>query len=68
MQAADSEWDFDLEETVTLLWLINTTGLVIGRSQFMRKDDEYLVEYPDGVGRLTQTWVPGDAVDKVSMN
>jgi hypothetical protein len=34
----------------------------------MRKDDEYLVEYPDGVGRLTQTWVPGDAVDKVSMN
>lgn len=57
------DWEFALDETVTLLWLIGTTGLVIGRSEFSRKDDEYLVEFTGADGRLVTTMAPGDALD-----
>lgn len=57
------QWEFELDETVVLLWLIDATGMVIGRSEFSRKDDQYLVEYPDNAGRLARTWVSGDAID-----
>ena len=57
------ECEFELDETVTLLWLIGTTGLIIGRSEFSRKDDEYLVEFIGADGRLVTTMAPGDALD-----
>lgn len=60
--AAD-EWEFDLGETVVLLWAIDATGLVAGRAEFMNADAQYLVEHPDAVGRLTRVWVDGDAID-----
>ena len=65
-QGAADDWEFDLGETVVVLWLVETTGLIIGRSEFLRADQQYQVEHSDANGRLTTVWVDGDAIDHKS--
>ena len=65
---AQQEWEFDLDEVVTLLWLIDTTGRVIGRSEFSHEDDKYLVEYPNNNGKLQSAWVYGEAIDRLAVH
>lgn len=63
MSDAVEEWEFELGETVTLLWMLEGVGAVIGRSETTYQDDQFEVEYPDLNGKLTRTWVTGDAID-----
>lgn len=62
-QGAAEDWEFDLGETAVVLWLIETDGLIIGRSEFLRADPQYLVEFVDANGHPTRVWVDGDAID-----
>ncbi len=55
-------WEFDLGDVVTLLWS-GASGQVIGRTEYVHKDQQYLVEYVNDVGVLTQQWVYGSAID-----
>ena len=60
-------WDFDLGEHVRLLWTPNT-GQVIGRTEYIHRDVQYLVEYTNADGRLVAQWIYGDAIDHLVVN
>ncbi len=55
-------WDFELGEHVTLLWC-GSTGQVIGRTEYIHRDVQYLVEYVNAAGVLTQQWLYDDVLD-----
>lgn len=59
------EWEFNLGETVSLLWLPEVCGRVIGRSESIHEDQQYLVEYATLDGDLLRRWVYGVAIDAV---
>ena len=59
---ATDGWDFDLSERVTLLWS-GAEGSVVGRTEFIHQDVQYLIEYVDTAGRLTRQWVYEDGID-----
>ena len=67
-EADTDNWEFELGETVILLWRIGASGLVIGRSEFVSKDPQYYVQYSTDDGRLFRNWVDEDAIDHVSIH
>lgn len=58
------EFEFDLGETVRLLWR-PTDGVIKGRTEFTNEDEKYFVELVDDLGHLVSIWVYGDALDKM---
>ena len=59
-------WEFDLDEVVTILWMFDTTGRVIGRTEYVHEDSKYLVEYPSPSGELKRAWAYAEALDSVN--
>lgn len=58
-------WEFELGETVNLLWL-PTAGAVIGRTEYCHQDAQYLVEFVNTNGELVKRWVYDIAIDHVT--
>lgn len=57
--------EFDLLETVQLVWL-PTTGLVVGRTEYVHRDNQYQVQYVNTSGDLRTSWVYGDCIDHLN--
>lgn len=59
---SDEGWEFDLGDRVTLLWS-GKSGQVIGRTEYIHRDVQYLVEFANETGELVTSWLYGDAID-----
>lgn len=67
----DSEgdgWDFDLGETVLLLWSPGLEGMVIARKEHLHEDTKYLVRYTTADDRLVEQWLDSTPLDHVQVN
>lgn len=57
----ESEFKFDLGTKVMLV-LSEETGTVEGRAQFNSQDNQYLIRYKAGDGRLNEVWWTESAI------
>lgn len=58
-------WEFDLGEHVTLLWS-GGAGQVIGRTEYVHRDTQYLVQYVNADGELVDGFFYDDALDHLT--
>ena len=57
-----NSWQFSLEQAV-ILKFSREVGVVIGRAEYMSREDQYLIRYKAADGRQVDAWWGASAIE-----